>query len=79
MAGLKKGTKTINVYFHQMKALSDSLTGIGQPLRDAEFISYILAGLDEEYDALFEVVTNGTTPMPICYLFSQLQNTKHCK
>ena len=72
MAELKKEDKTINTYFHEMKALSDSLTSIGEPLRDAEFISYILAGLDKEYDALFEVVTNRTTPMPICDLFSQL-------
>jgi hypothetical protein len=76
MAELKKGTKTINVYFHQMKALSDSLTSMGQPLRDAEFTSYVLAGLDEEYDALYEVVTNRTTPIPIRDLFSQLQSTE---
>ncbi|KAK1612276.1 hypothetical protein QYE76_035949 [Lolium multiflorum] len=79
MAELKKGTKTINAYFHQMKALSDSLTSIGEPLRDAEFVSYILAGLDEEYDALYEVVTNRTTPIPIRDLFSQLQSTEHRK
>ncbi|KAK1631986.1 hypothetical protein QYE76_006301 [Lolium multiflorum] len=79
MAELKKGNKTINVYFHQMKALSDSLTSIGEPLRDTEFVSYILAGLDEEYDALYEVVTNRTTPIPIRDLFSQLQSTEQRK
>ncbi|KAK1645860.1 hypothetical protein QYE76_063665 [Lolium multiflorum] len=79
MAELKKGTKTINAYFHQMKALSDSLTSIGEPLRDVEFVSYILAGLDEDYDALYEVVTNRTTPIPIRDLFSQLQSTEHRK
>jgi hypothetical protein len=40
------------------------------PLRDEEFISYILAGLDDDYDALFDVVTARTTPMPIRDLFS---------
>jgi hypothetical protein len=79
MAELKKGNKTINTYFQQMKALSDSLTSIGEPLRDAEFVSYILAGLDEEYDALYEVVTNRTTPIPIRDLFSQLQSTEQRK
>ncbi|KAK1664956.1 hypothetical protein QYE76_053115 [Lolium multiflorum] len=48
MAELKKGNKTVNTYFHELKALSDSLTSIGELLRDAEFVSYILAGLDEE-------------------------------
>jgi hypothetical protein len=79
MAELKKGTKTVNTYFHQMKALSDSLTSIGEPLRDAEFVSYILAGLDEEYDALYQVVTNRTVPIPIRDLFSQLQATEQRK
>ncbi|KAK1661389.1 hypothetical protein QYE76_049548 [Lolium multiflorum] len=79
MADLKKDNKTINVYFHQMKALSDSLTSIGMPLRDDEFISSLLAGLGEEYDALFEVVNARTTPMQIRDLFSQLQATEQRK
>ncbi|XP_071681424.1 uncharacterized protein [Lolium perenne] len=79
MAELKKGNKTVNTYFHHMKALSDSLTNIGEPLRDAEFVSYILAGLNEEYDALYQVVTNRTTPIAIRDLFSQLQATEQRK
>jgi histone deacetylase 1/2 len=79
MDELKNGSKTVNVYFHQMKALSDSLTSIGEPLRDAEFVSYVLAGLDEEYDALYQVVTNRPTPIPIRDLFSQLQATEQRK
>jgi hypothetical protein len=55
-----------------MKALSNSLTSIDEPLCDVEFGSYILVGLDEEYDALYEVVTNCTTPILIRDLFSQL-------
>ncbi|KAK1660627.1 hypothetical protein QYE76_048786 [Lolium multiflorum] len=76
MAELKKENETITVYFHQMKALSDSLTSIGMPLRNEEFISYVLAGLGDEYGALYEVVTARTTPMPIRDLFSQLQSTE---
>jgi hypothetical protein len=70
MADLKKDNKTSNVYFHQMKALSDSLTSIGMPLRDDKFISSVLAGLGYEYDALFKVVNARTTPMQIRDLFS---------
>jgi hypothetical protein len=32
MVELKKCDMTVNVYFHKMKALSDELTSIGQPL-----------------------------------------------
>ena len=48
MNELKKENKTINIYFHQMKALSDSLTSIWMPLRDDEFISVVLNGLDRK-------------------------------
>jgi hypothetical protein len=76
MAELKKDNKSTMVYFHQMKALVDSLTNIGQPLRPEEFISYILAGLDSDYDALHGVFTTRTTPMPIQDLFAQLVSTE---
>jgi hypothetical protein len=77
MAELKKHDMTVNVYFHKMKALSDELTNIGQPLRDDELISYILAGLPKEFDALYEVVNNRTTPMQVRDLYSQLQAMEH--
>jgi hypothetical protein len=70
MEELKKETKTINVYFHLMKALADSLTSIWMPLRDEDFILYILASLADNYHSLFEVITSYTTPMLICDLFS---------
>jgi histone deacetylase 1/2 len=59
-----------------MKALADSLTIIGQPLRDEEFVSYLLAGLDKDYDALYQVVNSRTTCIPIRDLFSQLMATE---
>jgi hypothetical protein len=70
MAELKKCDMTVNVYFHKMKALADELTSMGQPLRDDELISYILAGLPKEFDALYEVVNNCTTPMQVQDLYS---------
>src|SRR3954468_10694144 len=66
MVELKKEDKTIHTYFHKMKVLSNSLTSMGEPLRDAELVTYILGGLDSTYDALFQVVTNRATPIPIC-------------
>ncbi|XP_047057711.1 heat shock 70 kDa protein 18-like [Lolium rigidum] len=77
MNDLKKGDLSVTSYFHQMKALSDTLTSIGQPLRSEEFISYVLSGLDGEFDALFEVINMRETPIPIRDLFSQLQATEH--
>jgi hypothetical protein len=39
-------------FFHKVKTLSDTLTSIGQPLRDVEFTEYVLHGFDSEYDNL---------------------------
>ena len=35
-----------------MKTLADTLAAIGQPLREEEIISYVLARLGPNYDAL---------------------------
>jgi hypothetical protein len=53
-----------------MKALADELASIGEPLCDAELISYILAGLSKEHDALYEVFNLGTTPMLVRDLYT---------
>jgi uncharacterized membrane protein YgcG len=47
----KKGVAAAD-YFRNMKTLADTLAAIGQPLREEEVISYVLAGLGPNYDAL---------------------------
>ncbi|KAK1609409.1 hypothetical protein QYE76_033082 [Lolium multiflorum] len=47
----------------RVKTLSDTLTSIGQPLRDEEFTEYILHGLDSDYDNLVEHVNGRETPI----------------
>jgi hypothetical protein len=61
MVDLKKHDQTMTVYFHRMKALADQLTSIGHPLRDTELISYIMGGLDKDYDPY----TKSSTPAPM--------------
>jgi hypothetical protein len=50
-AAKKKGVSAAD-YFCNMKTLADTLAAIGQPLREEEIISYILAGLGPNYDSL---------------------------
>lgn len=45
-------------YFHKVKNLIDILATIGKPLSDDEIVTYVLDGLDKEYDRL---VTSLTT------------------
>jgi histone deacetylase 1/2 len=73
---LKKLDQPASVYFSKIQTLSDILTSIGLPLRQEEFITYVLGGLGEEYDALVEVVSGRTTPIPTRDLYSQLLNTE---
>nr|XP_051201939.1 uncharacterized protein LOC127315493 [Lolium perenne] len=68
----KKLDSTMTVYFNKVKGLADTLASIGQPLRPEEFIDYILAGLDDDYEAIVEVISNRTTPISTRDLFAQL-------
>ena len=48
---VKKLNSSVTEYYNKVKALADTLASIGQPLRDDEFTSYLLNGLDGEYDS----------------------------
>jgi hypothetical protein len=72
----KKLDSSAHDYYNKVKTLSETLTSIGQPLRDAEFTEYVLAGLDSDYDNLVETVNNRDNPMPPRDLYSRLMYTE---
>ena len=72
----KKLNSSATVFFNKIKSLSDTLTSIGQPLRPEEFQGFILDGLDEEYDALVEMVLGRDHLMPVRDLFARLLATE---
>jgi hypothetical protein len=72
----KKLESSVHDYNNNVKTLSDTLTSIGQPLRDAEFTEYVLAGLDSYYDNLVKMVNNRDNPMPPRDLYSRLMYTE---
>ena len=63
-------------YYNKVRGLADILASIGQPLSDSEFNSYIINGLDEEYDGLAEIVEDRATPMPAHVLYAKLLHTE---
>jgi hypothetical protein len=71
---LKKLDSTMTVYFNKVKCLADTLTSIGQPLRPEEFVSYVLKGLDDDYEGVVDVISNPTDPISERDLFAQLVN-----
>ena len=72
----RKLDQTATAFFNKVKALADTLTSIGQPLRDEEFASYVLAGLDQEYDSLAEAVIGARPPMTPRELYACLLSTE---
>jgi hypothetical protein len=76
MQDLHKLDSPMSVYFNKLQSMSDTLTSIGYPLRPEEFTSYVLDGLDDDYEALVEVINNRTTPIPARDLYSQLLSSE---
>jgi hypothetical protein len=55
-----------------MKGYTDEMAGAGKHLDDEEVITYILAGLDIDFNPFVEVFTTKTEPYTLNDLYSQL-------
>jgi hypothetical protein len=64
------------VYLNKIQILADTLASIGQPLCPSEFQSFVINGLDDEYDSLFEAVNNRDEPMRPRDLYARLLSTE---
>jgi hypothetical protein len=51
LATTKKLQLSVADYYNKMHSLADNMAFSGTPLRDDELVSYILAGLDEDYNS----------------------------
>jgi hypothetical protein len=57
-----KGDLSVAVYFSTMCGYTDEMATVGKPLDDNDVVSYILNGLDVDYNSLVEHV-NGMTEL----------------
>lgn len=57
LAREQKGDQTVSAYYTKMTSWADELAAAGKPLDDEEMISYILAGLDSDYNPLVSSIT----------------------
>lgn len=55
-----------------MKRLADEMAAARKALGDEEIVSYIIMGLDEEYNPLVSAVLARSTPMSPNELYSQM-------
>jgi len=67
-----KGASTISEYFVKMKRLDDEMAAAGRKLEDEELVSYILTGLDQDYDSVVSAVAARVEPISVGELFTQL-------
>jgi hypothetical protein len=64
-------------YFRNMKHLADMLATIDQPLHQEEVLSYILAGLGTDYDALVTSLTTCNDDIKLDEVYSRLLAFEH--
>lgn len=72
LATASKGTSTISEYFTKMKSLADEMASVGRCLEDEELVSYILTGLDHDYNPVVSAVAARVEPILVGDLNGQL-------
>jgi hypothetical protein len=66
------GSLTVAEYISKMKILADDMTLVGKRLDDKYFVSYIMAGLDVEYNSVVSSIIRRVEPINFAELYSQL-------
>uniref|UniRef100_A0A2N9F0Q4 Reverse transcriptase Ty1/copia-type domain-containing protein n=1 Tax=Fagus sylvatica TaxID=28930 RepID=A0A2N9F0Q4_FAGSY len=56
LSTLKKGDSSMADFYHKFTALADTLAAIDHPLNDFDLVSFFLAGLGSDYDALVTAI-----------------------
>jgi hypothetical protein len=72
LATTKKNQLPVSDYYAKMCAYADELATSGTPLHDDEFVAYLLAGLDEDYNLVLTAVVARVDPITPSELYSQL-------
>jgi hypothetical protein len=52
LATYRKGAHLVTEYYSKMCGYANEMAMYGNPLDDEEFVSYLLAGLDEDFDPM---------------------------
>ena len=70
LATMSKGSSSISEYFTKTKGLADEMASVGRKLEDEELVSYILTGLDLEFNPVVSTVTARVEPITVGELFT---------
>jgi hypothetical protein len=72
LATMKKGNDSIIEYISKTRTLADEMAITGKKIDDEELISYILAGLDYEYNSVISALVTRSDAISIGEVYSQL-------
>jgi len=72
LATASKGASTVAEYFTKMKGLADEMASAGCKLEDEELVSYILTGLDSDFNSVVSAVATRVEPITVPKLYAQL-------
>lgn len=78
LATASKGTSTIAEYFTKMKSLANEMASAGKKLEDDELVSYILTGLDLDFEGIVSAVAARVEPISVGELYTQLTSHEQC-
>ena len=71
-SALKKGSMTLSAYFNKMKTLGDDLAAAGKVITDPEMVSFMLNGLDMDYNPVVSSIMGSIDPINQSDLYAQL-------
>jgi hypothetical protein len=77
-ATFKKGTQSVAEYYSKMRGYADELATSGHTLGDEEFMSYLFAGFDEDFDSVVSAAVACVEPITPTDLYSQLLSHELC-
>uniref|UniRef100_A0A453IDD7 Retrotransposon Copia-like N-terminal domain-containing protein n=2 Tax=Aegilops tauschii subsp. strangulata TaxID=200361 RepID=A0A453IDD7_AEGTS len=70
----QKSNQSVSSFFAAMKGLADELAAAGKPIQDDELISYIIHGVDQDYQPLVSALDARVTPVTLDELFAMRSN-----
>lgn len=71
LATTKKGDLSMAEYVAKMRSLADEIVSAGKAIDDDELVSYVLAGLDFDYNPIVSALVARTEPISV-WIFSSL-------
>lgn len=72
LATAQKGSSSIAEFFSKMKSLADDMVAAGKKLEDEEIASYILDGLDSDFNPVVSAMAAQVEPLSLDKLYTQL-------